>query len=182
EFGAICAQLLSDLDNGDLLAILAQALKLHLAALEGEQGVVAALAHVDAGMDMGAPLANQDVAGQDELAVAPLHAQALGLGITAVAGGADALLVGEKLQTDVQHGIHTSKLVCKSCRAEVNPPPARSGFRDTPRAGWQSEPSGRPEGSGTPTRSPRSARRVCADGWTRPFPGSSPRPPGAARR
>ena len=51
---------------------------------------------------MGAPLADQDVAGQDELTVTPLHAQTLGLGIAAVAGGADALLVGEELKTDVQ--------------------------------------------------------------------------------
>ena len=37
------------------------------------------------------------VAGQDELAVAPLHAQPLGLGVPAVAGGAHAFLMGEKL-------------------------------------------------------------------------------------
>ena len=34
------------------------------------------------------------------------HAQTLGLGIAAVAGGADALLVGEELQTDIQHKLH----------------------------------------------------------------------------
>ena len=43
-------------------------------------------------MDMGAALAHQHVAGQDKLAVAPLHAQALGLGIAAVAGGATPFL------------------------------------------------------------------------------------------
>ena len=63
---------------------------------------VAALADIDAGVDMGAPPADQDVAGQDELTVTPLHTQTLGLGIAAVAGGADALLVGEELKTDVQ--------------------------------------------------------------------------------
>ena len=73
--------LLGDLHDGDLLAVLAQALKLDSAALHGEQGVVAALADIDAGVDMGAPLADQDVAGQDELTVTPLHAQTLGLGI-----------------------------------------------------------------------------------------------------
>ena len=54
--------LLGDLHDGDLLAVLAQALELDLAALEGEQGVVAALAHVHAGVDVGAPLADQNVA------------------------------------------------------------------------------------------------------------------------
>ena len=98
-------RVLRDLHNGDLLAVLAQPLELDLAVLEGEQGVVAALAHVDAGVNMGAALPHQDIAGQDELTVASLHAQALGLGVTAVTGGADALLVGEKLKTDVQHGI-----------------------------------------------------------------------------
>ena len=58
-------------------------------------------AHVGAGMDVGAALADQNVAGQHELTVAPLHAQALGLGVTAVPGGADALLMGEELKTDV---------------------------------------------------------------------------------
>ena len=53
------------------------------------------LAHVGAGMDLGAALTDQDVAGQHELAVTALDAQALGLGVTTVTGGADALLVGE---------------------------------------------------------------------------------------
>jgi len=54
---------------------------------------------------MGAPLPDQDVAGQDKLAVAPLGAKALGLGIAAVPGGANALFMGEELKTDIQHGI-----------------------------------------------------------------------------
>ena len=60
------SKLLSDLHlhNGNLLAILAQTLKLHLAGLEREQSIVAALPNVDAGMDVGAALADQDVAGQ----------------------------------------------------------------------------------------------------------------------
>ena len=54
----------------------------------------------------GAALPDQDVAGQNELTVAPLHAQTLGLGVAAVAGGANALFMGEKLQTDIQHVLH----------------------------------------------------------------------------
>ena len=63
-------------------AILAAvAFKLNGTVLQSEQSVVLALAHVGAGMDLGAALTNQDVASQNELAVATLHAQALGFGI-----------------------------------------------------------------------------------------------------
>ena len=55
-------RLLRDLHNGDLLAVLAQPLELDLAVLEGEQGVVAALAHVDAGVNMGCLLYTSDAA------------------------------------------------------------------------------------------------------------------------
>ena len=72
----------------------------------GEQGVIAALAHVDAGVDVRAALADQDIAGQHELTVGALDAQTLGLGITAVAGGTHALFMGEKLQTYFQHVLH----------------------------------------------------------------------------
>ena len=47
--------------------------------------------------------ADQNVAGQHELAVAPLHAQTLGVGVTAVLGGAAALFVGEELKTNTNH-------------------------------------------------------------------------------
>ena len=83
--------------DGDLLAVFAQTLKLHAAGLHGKQRVVAALAYIDTGMDMGAPLANQNVSGQHKLTVAPLHAQPLGLRVAAVAGGTNALFMGEKL-------------------------------------------------------------------------------------
>mgnify|MGYP000060526060 CR=1 FL=1 len=88
--------------NRNLLTILAQTLEADNAVRLGEQGVVGTLAHVGAGVDVGAALTHQDVAGLDELTVGTLGAKALGLGITAVLGGAAALLVGEKLKTDVQ--------------------------------------------------------------------------------
>ena len=55
--------------HGALPAILAQTLKLDGAVNLGEQGVVLTDAHVDTGMDVGASLANQNVAGQNELTV-----------------------------------------------------------------------------------------------------------------
>ena len=54
-------------------------------------------------MDAGAALANQNVAGLDKLTIGALGTQALGLGVTAVLGGAAALLVGEELKTNTNH-------------------------------------------------------------------------------
>ena len=53
---------------------------------------------------------NQDVAGQNELTVSALHAQALSLGITAVLSGTAALVVSEELNTNLQHGVTPPKL------------------------------------------------------------------------
>lgn len=43
-------------------------------------------AHVQAGMDMGAALANQNVTGQNKLTIGALDAQTFRFGITAVLG------------------------------------------------------------------------------------------------
>ncbi len=60
---------------------------------EGEQGVVAAAADVDAGVEVGAALADDDLARADDLAAEALHAEALRVGVATVAGGACALFV-----------------------------------------------------------------------------------------
>src|SRR6478609_3709795 len=60
---------------------------------EGEQRVVAATADVDAGVEVRAALADDDLAGLDDLATEALDAQALGVRVAAVARGARALLV-----------------------------------------------------------------------------------------
>ena len=88
----------------------ALALELDNAVNQSEQGVVAADADIDAGMDVGASLANQNVASQNELTVCTLDAQALCLGITAVLGGAAALMVSKVLNTNLQHGVTPPKL------------------------------------------------------------------------
>ena len=51
----------------------------------GEQGVVLADTDIAAGMPLGAALARQNVAGDDDLAAKQLHAQALTAGVPAVA-------------------------------------------------------------------------------------------------
>ena len=89
--------------NGCLLAVFAQTLETQDAIDLGEQGVVSTDAHVGAGMNVGTTLANQNVTRQNELTVGALGAKALGLGITAVRGGAHTFFMGEELQTDVQH-------------------------------------------------------------------------------
>ena len=54
-------------------------------------------------MNVGAALADQNIAGQNVLPVGALGTQALGLAVTAVLGGTDALFVGEELQTNTNH-------------------------------------------------------------------------------
>ena len=66
-------------------------------------GIVAAAAHVHTGVDMGAALTDEDIAGENMLPVGALGPQALALGNTDVLGGADALLMGEELKTNVHH-------------------------------------------------------------------------------
>lgn len=93
-----------------LTAVLAQPLELHGAVDQSEQGVILADTNVGAGMDVGASLTDQDVAGQHVLTVSTLDAQALGLRITAVLGGTAALMVSEELNTNLQHGVTPPKL------------------------------------------------------------------------
>src|SRR5690606_27897590 len=67
--------------------------ELHLAVGQREQGVVAAKADVDARMELGATLADDDVAGLDGLATIDLDAQHLRVGIATVARGTYAFFM-----------------------------------------------------------------------------------------
>src|SRR5262245_39414368 len=67
--------------------------ELHGAGRQREQRVVAATADVRTGVEVGAALADDDLAGADDLAAVPLDAQALGVGVAAVLGGRRTLLV-----------------------------------------------------------------------------------------
>ena len=96
--------------NGALTAILALALELDGTVNQSKQGVILADTNIGAGMDVGASLANQNVAGQNELTVCTLCTQALSLRVTAVLGGTAALVVSEKLNTNLQHGVTPPKL------------------------------------------------------------------------
>lgn len=93
----------SSLVNRNLFPIFAQTFKTDHAVRLGEQGVVAAAADIHTGVNVGAALADEDIAGQHVLPVGPLGPQALALGITAVLSRTNALLMGEELQTNVHH-------------------------------------------------------------------------------
>ena len=103
-------QLLGGVDR-DLLAVLAQALETDNTVSLGKEGIVGADAHVLAGVNVRAALTHQNVAGQNELTVSTLGAKALGLGVTAVLGGAHTFFMGEELQTDIQHNSVPSFLI-----------------------------------------------------------------------
>ena len=101
--GIIVVQLLSGV-NRSLLTILAETLETEHAALLGVEGIVRADTDIHARMDVGAALAHKNVAGENKLTVSALGTKTLGVRVAAVLRGAAALLVGEKLKTDVQHG------------------------------------------------------------------------------
>lgn len=96
-------RLLLDSVNADFLAILAHSLELDVAVDESEEGVIRTLADVVAGMNVGSALSDKDIACENELTVASLDAESLGLGITAVLGRSAALLMCEKLNIYLEH-------------------------------------------------------------------------------
>ncbi len=83
--------------NGNFFAVFAHTFIVDGTIDEGIEGIVRADADVIAGMDVGTALAVEDVAGEDELAVGALAAEALRHTVTAVFGGTHSLFMGEKL-------------------------------------------------------------------------------------
>jgi len=68
----------------DPLAGFADALELHDAVREREQGVITADADVRSRTELRSALTDEDIAGKDHLTAEPLHAEALGVAIAAV--------------------------------------------------------------------------------------------------
>ena len=87
----------------NLLVVLALALKSDDTVYESEESVILSDTYVGAGVKLGTTLANENVAGENELTVSALGAKALGLGVTAVLGGAHTFFMSEELKTDVHH-------------------------------------------------------------------------------
>ena len=74
--------------GADMHATLHAASKLEGAVAQREQGVVLASADVLAGMELGAALTNDDVAGANMLTAEHLHAESLCVRVATVAAGA----------------------------------------------------------------------------------------------
>ena len=81
------------------LAILAHSLVSQDSIFQSEQSIVSADSYVQTGMNSGSTLSVEDVAGLDKLSVCSLGTQSLGIGITAVLGGAHSFMVCEELKT-----------------------------------------------------------------------------------
>src|SRR6266542_3279731 len=75
------------------LPILVLELEADHAVDQGKEGIVIGAAHVLAGMEFGAALANQDAARGHDLPAVALHAEVLRVAVAAVAARANALLV-----------------------------------------------------------------------------------------
>ena len=83
--------------DADLLLTASLVLELDLTVDQSEEGVVGAHADVVAGMNSGASLSDDDIAGDNGLTVGLLNAKSLGLGITTVLGRTYAFLMSKEL-------------------------------------------------------------------------------------
>ena len=83
--------------NANLLLALGLMLKLDLTVDQRIQRVVLAYTDVLAGAHSTTSLSDDDIAGNDRLAVCLLHAKALGLTVTAVLRRTDTLLMSKEL-------------------------------------------------------------------------------------
>lgn len=70
----------------DLLAVTSPPGKMHNTRFLGEQGEVPSHSDVVSRIELRSPLSDQDVAGQDKLAVVPFHTQALRLAVSTIPG------------------------------------------------------------------------------------------------
>lgn len=83
--------------NADLLLTAGNVLKLDLSADESEQSIIRSATDIVAGMDLGASLANDNVACEDCLTVCLLYAESLGLAVASVLSRTDTLFMSEIL-------------------------------------------------------------------------------------
>ena len=83
--------------NADLLLVLILALELDLTVNQSEESVILADTDIVAGMDSGAALSDNDIAGNDGLTVSLLYAKALRLTVATVLSRTDTFFMCEKL-------------------------------------------------------------------------------------
>lgn len=85
------------IDRSDL-PVSSLALEAEYAVNFGEKGIITANTDILTRMDLGAALSVQNIAGLNVLSVCSLGAKPLGLGISAVLGRTDSLLMREELK------------------------------------------------------------------------------------
>ena len=68
----------------------------HGAFAQSKQGVVFAASNILAGMEVGATLANDNVAGDNVLTTVTLHTKSLGMRIATIAGGAKTFFMSHE--------------------------------------------------------------------------------------
>ena len=78
--------------NADFLSSAYHRFEFNLTVDKCEKGVIGATADVVAGMDLGASLAEKDVAGSNKLTVLSLYTETLRLTVTTVLGRTDTFL------------------------------------------------------------------------------------------
>ena len=81
----------------NLTSAVRNVLKFNFAVDESKQSVVSTTANVVAGMNMGASLANNDIAGDDSLSVSLLYTKALGLTVASVLRRTYTFFMSKKL-------------------------------------------------------------------------------------
>ena len=85
--------------NGCSLAILAHSLVSQNTVFQSVQCVITADSYIQTGMNSGSALSVENVASLNKLSVCSLGTQSLGIGVTAVLGGAHSFVVCEELKT-----------------------------------------------------------------------------------
>ena len=86
--------------NAYLLTILAETLILYTTVYLCEERIIGTSADILAGMDMCSSLSVEDIAGENELSVSSLCAEALSVGVSAVLCGAHTFFMSEILHAD----------------------------------------------------------------------------------
>jgi hypothetical protein len=70
---------------------------------ECEKGIVLTATYVLSGVDMSSALSDKNISCDNALTVSLFRTKTLGLGVTAVLGGTNALLMSEELKIKLQH-------------------------------------------------------------------------------
>ena len=94
-YGNSLSELFRDLVDADLFLILAYSLETDDAVLQRKEGVILATTDIDTGMDLGAPLSDENIARENKLTVRALGTEPLRRTVSTVPRATYALLMSE---------------------------------------------------------------------------------------